>query len=132
MTRPSRGSRSPGGHCALAENHVPRALLGQAEGGRSLTLDEIADQIAERLGVERKEAADGKVRLEGRQANLWVMPFFGGWQIDVELPGKPRYQFFEEDVRMLVQRIEGRLRAYVREQEEEAVRQQQQKRRPGR
>lgn len=97
-----------------------------------MTLDEIADQIAERLGVERKEAADGKVRLEGRQANLWVMPFFGGWQIDVELPGKPRYQFFEEDVRMLVQRIEGRLRAYVREQEEEAVRQQQQKRRPGR
>lgn len=97
----------------------------------ALNLEEIATRMAQGLQVELKSVDAGGAVLEGRNATLKVVPFFGGWQIDVRLPDRPVYQFFEEDIRMLVQRVDARLKHYVKELEE-AEQQQQQKRRPGR
>lgn len=75
-----------------------------------MTLEEIAGAMAARLGLRVRLIENGRAHLEGRAARFTVSPFFGGWQVDLELPGQSRLQFFEEDIRMLVVRIEARLR----------------------
>jgi len=78
-----------------------------------VTLEEIARAMAERLGLTLERVADGKAHLSGRSATVTVSPFFGGWQVDLVLPGYRPSQFFEEDIRMLVERVEQRLRYFA-------------------
>lgn len=75
-----------------------------------MTLEEIAETMAIRLGLSVRALGNSRAHLEGRGARFVVSPFFGGWQVDLELPGRRRLQFFEEDIRMLVVRVEARLR----------------------
>lgn len=81
----------------------------EGEGGR-VTLEEIAGAMAAQLGLSVQSIENGRAQLEGRGARFIVSPFFGGWQVDLHLPGRSRLQFFEEDIRMLVVRVEARLR----------------------
>lgn len=88
-----------------------------------MTLEELAEGVAAGLGMTITGREPGKVTLEGRNATMAITPFFGGWQLDVNLPGEPVQQFFEEDIRYLITRVDARLRAWVRKQEELARRQ---------
>lgn len=83
-----------------------------------MTLQEVAQAMAQALGLTITGQQPDRITLEGRSATFALTPFFGGWQVDVHLPGEARQQFFEEDVRMLVHRVEARLLAWVRKQEE--------------
>lgn len=83
-----------------------------------MTLAELAEGVATGLGLTITGQEPGKVTLEGRNAVVYVTPFFGGWQLDVHLPGEPPQQFFEEDIRYLVHRVDARLKAWVLKQEE--------------
>lgn len=84
-----------------------------------MTIDEVAEAMAQALALTITVREPGRITLAGRSATFVLTPFFGGWQVDVDLPGESRQQFFEEDIRMLVHRVEARLQAWVRKQEEQ-------------
>lgn len=77
-----------------------------------MKLQEIAEAMATRLNLKLERLEEGKAFLSGRSAELVVSAFFGGWQVEMQLPGFRPTQFFEEDIRMLVQRVNSRLNAY--------------------
>ncbi len=89
-----------------------------------MQIEELAQGVSAGLGLTITGREPGKVTLEGRQAVVEITPFFGGWELNVQLPGEPVQQFFEEDLRYLISRVDARLKAWVRKQEELARRKQ--------
>lgn len=83
-----------------------------------MTLEELAAGVAAGLELTITGREPGKVTLAGRNAVVHISPFFGGWQLDVLLPGEEPQIFFEEDLRYLIHRVDARLKAWVRKQEE--------------
>lgn len=81
-----------------------------------MTLREIAEAVAVGLDLTVSQSEDAhRVVMVGRGVELELAAFFGGWQIVLKVPDGRRFQFFEEDVRMLVERVGRRIVALERE-----------------